>query len=92
MIEQQYILTNKEDISNYKKKIVDALKLNGCLLIIVFAENGPDKCSGLPIKKYSINALRKEFQKYDLLHGSNHSHFTPTGIEQKFVTCLFQLR
>ena len=76
----------------YKKKIFDALKPKGYIIIMTFAENGPDKCSGLPVMKYSIKSLSKEFQSCDLLHGKNHSHYTPDGIEQKFVTCLFQLK
>lgn len=87
-----HFLTSKEDISNYKKKIFDSLQPNGYILIMAFAKNGPDKCSGLPVKKYSINTLSKEFQNYDLLHGRNLSHFTPNGVEQKFITCLFQLK
>ena len=87
-----HFLTSKKDISNYKKKIFDSLKPNGYILIMAFAENGPDKCSGIHVKKYSINTLSKEFQNYDLLHGRNHSHFTPNGVEQKFITCLFQLK
>ena len=87
-----HFLTSKEDISNYKKKIFESLKPNGYLLIMAFAKNGPDKCSGLTVKKYSINSLSEEFQNYYLVYGRNHSHFTPVGIEQKFITCLFQLR
>ena len=85
-----HFLTDKEDRNNYKKKVFDALKPKGYIIIMTFAKNGPDKCSGLPVMKYSIKSLSKEFQSCDLLHGENHSHYTPDGIEQKFVTCLFQ--
>ncbi len=87
-----HFLTDKQDRINYKKKIFDSLKPKGYIIMMTFAENGPDKCSGLPVRKYSIKSLSKEFQSCDLLHGRSHSHYTPDGIEQKFITCLFQLR
>ena len=72
-----HFLTNKEDISNYKKKIFESLKPNGYILIMAFEKNGPDKCSGLTVKKYSINSLSKEFKNFDLV--------TPNEREARFA-------
>ena len=64
-----HFLTDKEDINNYKKKVFDALKPKGYIIIMTFAKHSPDKCSGLPVKKYSIKSLSKEFLSCDLLCG-----------------------
>ena len=87
-----HFLTDKGERNHYKNMIFDALKRKGYLIIMVFAEDGPNKCSGLPVRQFSLKDLCNEFENYDLLDGKNSSHFTPDGIEQKFTICLFQLK
>ena len=56
-----------------------------------FSEKGPEKCSGLEIKQYSItemsDLLPENFQK---IRCENIDHSTPSGAVQNFTFCSFQ--
>ncbi len=53
-----------------------------------FAEDGPLQCSGLPVMRYSANALHAEFgTPFTLLKHEKEEHHTPLGAIQKFVYC-----
>ena len=87
-----HFLTNINDRKTYRSKVLASLKPGGFITILAFAEDGPDHCSGLPVQRFSIDALTNEFGKnFYLVVGEKFSHFTPSGMEQKFVFCLFQL-
>ena len=87
-----HFLTNINDRKTYRSKVLASLKPGGFIVILAFAEDGPDHCSGLPVQRFSIDALTNEFGKnFYLVAGEKFSHFTPSGMEQKFVFCLFQL-
>jgi hypothetical protein len=66
-----------------------AVKPDGLLLIATFAEDGPTKCSGLPVMRYSADQLHAEFGEHFLLIGKEkETHITPGGNTQRFVYCL----
>lgn len=55
------------------------------LIIASFAPEGPDKCSGLFIQKYSAEKLMKELGKdFELLEERREDHATPGGTTQIF--------
>ena len=87
-----HFLTNINDRKIYRAKVLASLKPGGFFAILTFSEDGPDRCSGLPVQRFSIDMLSYEFgEKFCLVSGEKHSHFTPDGIEQRFLACLFQL-
>jgi len=87
-----HFLTNVNDRQAYISKALASLKPGGFIAIVTFAEDGPDRCSGLPVQRVSIDTLSHEFGKnVCLVAGEKHSHFTPDGMEQQFLSCLFQL-
>ena len=87
-----HFLTNVKDRQVYRSKVLASLKPGGFIAILTFAEDGPDRCSGLPVQRFSIDTLSHEFgTNVSLVAGEKHSHFTPGGIEQRFLSCLFQL-
>jgi len=58
------------------------------VIVATFAEDGPEKCSGLPVMRYSADALHSEFgAPFELLGSVPESHLTPGGNEQRFVYC-----
>lgn len=68
-----------------------AIKPGGLLIIRTFAEDGPQKCSGLPVCRYGSESLQREFSGgFFLLESSLEDHFTPSGTVQKFVFCHFR--
>lgn len=83
-----HFLTTEDERHAYVRAVLRAVKPGGPVIVATFAEDGPTKCSGLPVMRYSANELHAEFGEPFLLLGhEKESHHTPGGSEQKFVYC-----
>lgn len=84
-----HFLTKKPERRAYVRQVLHALKPGGTVIVATFAEDGPTKCSGLPVMRYTAEELHSEFgQPFQLIDHKKESHYTPNGSEQKFVYCL----
>ena len=80
-----HFLTERLDRDRYKARLAETLKNDGSAIIATFALDGPEKCSGLPIVRYSPETLASELGKGFLLVDSRcHTHTTPWGTTQAF--------
>jgi SAM-dependent methyltransferase len=87
-----HFLSSETDRIAYREKVFGALKPGGYLIMAVFAEDGPEKCSGLPVVRYSPERLSEALGKsFTLLHHEDDFHRTPSGNVQHFIFCTFQL-
>lgn len=86
-----HFFTNAEEIETYTMLAKRYLKPNGKLIIGTFSEDGPEKCSGLEVKKYSeltiTNILQQWFSKIKCIQTN---HITPFKTVQNFIFCSFQ--
>lgn len=85
-----HFLTSDEERSAYKAALSAGLAPGGHVVIGTFAADGPERCSGLPVQRYSDAELIAQFQ--DLLEPQQvymERHATPTGKEQSFVFVRF---
>jgi ubiquinone/menaquinone biosynthesis C-methylase UbiE len=83
-----HFLTTEEERHAYVEQVLRAVKQGGLVIVATFAEDGPDRCSGLPVQRYSAEGLHAEFgEPFVLLGHEKESHHTPGGSEQKFVYC-----
>jgi len=86
-----HFLTEETQIQNYLKTLENSINPGGFVIMGTFSEKGPEKCSGLEIRQYSIpemsDLLAGNFQK---LHCENIDHITPSGAVQNFTFCSFQ--
>jgi ubiquinone/menaquinone biosynthesis C-methylase UbiE len=83
-----HFLTTEEERHAYVKQVLRAVKQGGLVIVATFAEDGPERCSGLPVQKYSAEGLHAEFgEPFVLLGHERELHHTPGGSEQKFVYC-----
>ena len=56
------------------------------MILATFAEDGPERCSGLPVQRHSVDSVRHELEAdMDLLEQQRVRHLTPGGAEQKFL-------
>ncbi|RQG99842.1 class I SAM-dependent methyltransferase [Paraburkholderia dinghuensis] len=84
-----HFLTAKEERDAYVRTVLRAVKPGGSVIVATFAEDGPDHCSGLPVVRYSADALHDEFgAPFTLLKQEREEHHTPFGTVQKFIYCL----
>jgi 16S rRNA A1518/A1519 N6-dimethyltransferase RsmA/KsgA/DIM1 with predicted DNA glycosylase/AP lyase activity len=74
-----------------KAKAEQVTWLVGDVLESAFAEDGPEKCSGLPVQRYSAQQLAEVFEpKFSVVHTEREIHKTPHGAEQKFNYCVLR--
>ena len=84
-----HFLTGAADREAYVRAVIRAVKPGGLVIVATFAEDGPDHCSGLPVMRYSADALHAEFgAPFTLLRQEREEHHTPAGATQKFIYCL----
>lgn len=83
-----HFLTTTEERHAYVQAVLRAVKPGGLVIVATFAEDGPSKCSGLPVMRYDADGLHAEFgEAFVMLGHEKESHHTPSGNEQKFVYC-----
>lgn len=84
-----HFLTTPEAINNYVKLTEKAV--SGYIILGTFSKNGPEKCSGLPIKQYSEKTLEHTFNNtFNKLRCTMEEHTTPFNTTQNFVFCSFK--
>jgi len=83
-----HFLTSESDRNKYIRSVLHAVKPGGHVIVATFAQDGPEKCSGLPVKRYSADELHSEFgQPFELLGHEKETHQTPFGTSQSFTYC-----
>ena len=86
-----HFLVEAEDRLRYLTHLRQTLKVNGGAIIATFAPDGPDRCSGLPVARYSPDALAAELGgEFTLLESRLHPHRTPSGTVQSFQYSRFR--
>ncbi|MGB5291057.1 MAG: class I SAM-dependent methyltransferase [Lysobacterales bacterium] len=81
-----HFLTSKADREKYIGVLRQSLEPGGHLIIMTFAIDGPNKCSGLDIVQYDDDRLTSELgEGFDLLETGHECHVTPAGHQQEFA-------
>ena len=86
-----HFLTTDGEVEKYLQSVRDSLEPGGFAVMGTFSDKGPDKCSGLPIKKYSVGQMQKLFSEgFVSMNCKNLDHETPSGTVQNFTFCTFK--
>lgn len=86
-----HFLTDAGDRQRYLSVLNAALAPGGAAIFATFAEDGPQQCSGLPVRRYSAELLASELGSgFTLLHQMHETHHTPWGSEQSFTWGAFR--
>ena len=86
-----HFLTAREDRERYKQRLRAMLTPGGSAILATFAPDGPEKCSGLPVVRYSPDLLASELgDEFVLLDTRRHTHTTPWGAAQAFQYSRFK--
>ncbi|MBN8827044.1 MULTISPECIES: class I SAM-dependent methyltransferase [Spirosoma] len=86
-----HFLTTAEQINRYMTTARVGVSPNGYVTIGTFSETGPEKCSGLPIRRYSEQTLTDELARgFRKLRCITEDHITPFDTNQNFLFCSFQ--
>ena len=86
-----HFITNPEGIEKYISLCNKYINNQGILIIGTFAEDGPLKCSGLEIKRYSVDQISGLFEEnFELVESFKMLHKTPFDTEQSFSFCVLR--
>ena len=87
-----HFLTKPEDRASYAMQLHSALRPGGHLIIATFAEDGPERCSGLPAVRYNPESLRTSLggNLLSLVDAVTEKHTKPDGGVQPFLYCVFR--
>ena len=85
-----HFLTDERDRAVYRTTMLKALSPDGVVIIGTFAEDGPERCSGLPVKRWSAAALAFALgPEFRLIESLRENHRTPAGAVQPFMWARF---
>ena len=88
-----HFLVDDADRASYVASATAGVRSRGHLLIATFAPDGPESCSGLPVRRHSIDDLASTFADgFELLEGFAVEHRTPWGAVQQFTHTVFVRR
>jgi SAM-dependent methyltransferase len=80
-----HFLTAPEDRTRYLAHLRQTVKPGGTVILATFALDGPERCSGLPVTRYSPDALAATLgDDFRLVEWRGHLHRTPRGGVQPF--------
>jgi SAM-dependent methyltransferase len=88
-----HFMVSEEERRAYREALTVAVKPGGHVIIATFAPSGPEKCSGLPVRRYSPadldTFLGPEFEHREAFA---FDHATPGGATQRFQASRFHRR
>lgn len=90
-----HFLTEPAGRRAYVAAMRAALGLGGIAVIATFADDGPERCSGLPVVRYTPDGLAAELDAhapgcFQPVESLRHTHVTPTGARQNFQVTVFR--
>jgi SAM-dependent methyltransferase len=84
-----HFLTDPAARTRYVEQARRAVTVGGYVLVATFAEDGPTRCSGLEVVRYSPASLHVQFgDGFTFLGAEREEHRTPSGVVQAFTYCL----
>lgn len=88
-----HFLTEETHIQRYLATVAAHICPGGFLILGTFSTEGPDKCSGLPVRQYNEETINARFASHFIpLSSSRVMHQTPSAAGQEFLFSYFQKR
>ena len=83
-----HFLKDKADREKYGSQVRDSVVPGGHVIVATFAQDGPLRCSGLEVIRYSPDSLRDEFGSgFEVIEHTSEIHRTPFDTDQRFIYC-----
>lgn len=85
-----HFLTEPQDRENYVHTMCEVLQPGAHVIMATFNIDGPEKCSGLDIVRYSPETISTTLgNSFQLVETSSEQHRTPSDAAQSFIYCRF---
>lgn len=79
-----HFLVDDDDRDAYVDVLRRTIGPGGAFVIGTFAEDGPTRCSALPVRRHAASDLRQLVGDADVVAQRREIHVTPGGVEQPF--------
>lgn len=88
-----HFLVDARDRTAYLDRLQAGVRQGGHAVIATFALDGPEKCSGLPVQRYSPESLSRTIgSAFAPVEHRLHRHVTPWGAVQSFQFSVLRRR
>ena len=86
-----HFLLDDEARHSYVELSKRTVEPGGTAVIATFADDGPQRCSGLPVRRYSADQLAEECGPgWKRIDAERHVHRTPLGVAQNYIYSSFR--
>jgi hypothetical protein len=86
-----HFLLDVQEQDRYVAVLRRALAFRGHVILATFGPNGPTRCSGLPVQRYSVEMLSALLGPgFELRDSVLEGHHTPSGAVQQFLHTRWQ--
>jgi SAM-dependent methyltransferase len=86
-----HFLITDDDRRHYVRLAERSLSPGGTAVMATFAPDGPETCSGLPVRRYDARELSEQCgTTFELIDDERYLHVTPSGVQQSFVYSTFR--
>lgn len=86
-----HFLTAPDDQQRYVRAAAAAVSPGGHVVLALFSEQAPERCSGLPVARHSPDSLSALFgEHFTTVETFTHDHLTPWGAPQSFIHALLR--
>jgi hypothetical protein len=74
------------EVDDYRSVLYQAIPSGGAAIMATFAPDGPERCSGLQVKRYSSKELVGVLGAgFEMVAERQEVHVTPSGDAQPFI-------
>lgn len=81
-----HFLTEEGPRAAYLAELTRAVRPGGFVVLATFAPDGPERCSGLPVRRHDAAALAEALgSAFEVLEEARDEHVTPWGSTQHFM-------
>jgi len=88
-----HFLTAAKDQDAYIAALIAGTKPGSVAVMSTFSLEGPERCSGLPVQRYSPTTLAARIgDRFEFVSGASESHTTPWGSTQNFAYAVLRRR
>jgi hypothetical protein len=88
-----HFLTTNESQTRYLDALQRGTHPGSHVIISTFALDGPERCSGLPVQRYSAQTLALRLgERFTMIAHDHKAHVTPWGATQSFIYANFLRR
>jgi hypothetical protein len=86
-----HFLTDRAEQDGYIEALKQGTTTGATIIIATFAVSGPERCSGLPVQRYSARALSARLGlDFSIVDERTVPHATPFGTNQDFTFGVFR--